>query len=209
MPETSAGFVGEFDNKTQKLDSGLSLSYHDEGDSNQTVVLLHGLNAHSGTWRRNSAHFARDKRVIAPSLPPWRKSPQELDITRYVDFVDELISKLNLKHVSVAGNSMGGWIAMRLAILRPDRIVSLILEDSAGVSDQSDAGLIGNLDRHQTPVLIAWGSEDRIIPLTAGKYLHSKLKNSELEIFRGAGHVPHWERPEEFNEKVSNFLRRT
>ena len=199
-------FIGEYDNSSRVLDSGLKLTFRDEGDSNDVVVLLHGLNGHSGTWRKTIPHFTPNRRVIAPSLPPWRKSIRELDVQGYVGYVFELLDSLGIQAVSVVGNSMGGWIAMRMALLRPDAIKALVLEDSAGVSDPHEKDMFKELDEIEKPILIAWGSEDRIIPLDAGRYLHSQLRNSELEVFEGAGHVPHWERPEDFNSRVSKFL---
>ncbi|MDG6997425.1 MAG: alpha/beta hydrolase [Nitrososphaerota archaeon] len=202
----NTAFIGEYDNSSLLLRSGLKISFREEGESDDAVLLLHGLNGHSGTWRKTIPFFSRTRKMIAPSLPPWRKSIQDLDIDGYVRYVFELLDGLDVQRVSVLGNSMGGWIAMRMAILRPEVTNALILEDSAGVSDPHEKDVLKLLDSTDVPVLIAWGSEDRIIPLDAGRYLHSQLHNSQLQVFERAGHVPHWERPEEFNARVSEFL---
>ncbi len=131
---------------------------------------------------------------------------QELEIDKYVGFVFELLDGLRIDTASVIGNSLGGWIAMRMAIQRQNSIMALVLEDSAGVSNPREMGTLNELDSIRTPTLIAWGSEDKVLPIEAAKYLHSHIKNSELEVFEGAGHVPHWERPEDFNSRVSRFL---
>ncbi len=114
---------------------------------------------------------------------------------------------MKLSKLAIGGNSMGGWIAMRIASIRPERVQSLILEDSAGVSDPSDDQSILNLNFSGIPVLIVWGINDRIIPVDAARYLHSKIKSSSLNVLQGTGHVPHWEKPDEFNRLVLDFLR--
>jgi len=168
---------------------------------------LHGFNAHSGTWRKNIPVLSKERRVIAPSLPPWNGPPQSLEISHYVEIVDELLSRLNFSELAIGGNSMGGWIAMRIAKIHPRLVESLVLEDSAGVSNPSDNQPILDLNSSCIPTLIVWGKNDRIIPVDAARYLHSKVRSSTLAILEGTGHVPHWENPNEFNRLVLNFLR--
>jgi len=125
-----------------------------------------------------------------------------------VDIIEGILSKLNLTKLGIGGNSMGGMIAMRIASIRPRFVDSIILEDSAGVSSPSDDRIILDLNSSNIPVLIIWGVDDRIIPVDAARYLHSKIKSSSLSILQGAGHVPHWETPDVFNRLVLNFLRK-
>jgi pimeloyl-ACP methyl ester carboxylesterase len=173
-------------------------------------LLLHGLNGHSGTWRNNVPFLSKENHVVAPSLPPSHGSPSELDVSRYVDMVEQFLAKLELGRVSIAGNSMGGWIAMKLANRRPEWIESLILEDSAGIagSGQADNDLPDKIDALHMPILIIWGKEDRVLPLDAGRYLQSQIHESSFVVLDGVGHVPHWEKPDLYNQLVSDFLRR-
>nr|WP_298926412.1 alpha/beta hydrolase [uncultured Erythrobacter sp.] len=46
------------------------------------------------------------------------------------------------------------------------------------------------------PVLIQWGDEDRLIPLSAGQWLDKTLTSSRLVIYEGIGHLPQKEAPE-------------
>ena len=89
------------------------------------------------------------------------RPPVSLEISNYVEIVDELLSRMKLSKLAIGGNSMGGWIAMRIASIRPERVQSLILEDSAGVSDPSDDQSFLNLNFSGIPVLIVWGINDR------------------------------------------------
>ena len=47
----------------------------------------------------------------------------------------------------------------------------------------------------QTPTLILWGEEDRIIPVEAGQWLAKTLPAGELHIYPRIGHLPHEEAP--------------
>ncbi len=57
------------------------------------------------------------------------------------------------------------------------------------------------------PVLLVSGREDRSIPLRVGQEMHRILADSRLEILDRAGHVPNFERAEEFNRLAVDFLR--
>jgi pimeloyl-ACP methyl ester carboxylesterase len=209
MESTNAEFVSAYDNSSISLDDRVRVSYHEEGEKGKpALVLIHGLNAHSGTWRKNISVFSRDMYVVAPSLPPWHGTPQSLDISNYVEFVHRFLKELGLQRVSIAGNSMGGWIGMRLAVDNPELVDSLILEDSAGIQNRRDDSLSEKLNDSGVPVLIIWGKDDKIIPADAGRYLHSKINESSLVILEGTGHVPHWEKPQEFNQLVSEYIRK-
>nr|WP_169712924.1 alpha/beta hydrolase [Erythrobacter colymbi] len=47
----------------------------------------------------------------------------------------------------------------------------------------------------QTPTLILWGEEDRIIPVEAGQWLAKTLPVNKLHIYPKIGHLPHEEAP--------------
>jgi pimeloyl-ACP methyl ester carboxylesterase len=102
---------------------------------------------------------------------------------------------------------MGGWIAMRLAADYPHLVSALVLEDSAGISDSGDEDLMDKVNATGVPVLIIWGREDKILPVTAGKYLNSKIKSSTLIVLEKTGHVPHWEAPDVYDELVMGFIQ--
>lgn len=53
------------------------------------------------------------------------------------------------------------------------------------------ADLLADEDLHQLkmPMLIVWGKEDQLIPLSVGRQIHKDVPQSELEIFDGCGHM--------------------
>jgi pimeloyl-ACP methyl ester carboxylesterase len=56
------------------------------------------------------------------------------------------------------------------------------------------------------PTLIVWGSRDRIVPLEHGALMARMIPRARLAIIHGAGHMPFYQKPEEFNRLVTNFL---
>jgi pimeloyl-ACP methyl ester carboxylesterase len=101
------------------------------------VVLVHGLGNSSAVWRRVIPGLARDHLVVAPDLPgfghssPTRRRPL---LEAYTDFLAELIARVaSGVPVAVVGNSVGGAVALRLALTRPDLVSRLVLVDPAGV----------------------------------------------------------------------------
>ncbi|MSP60159.1 MAG: alpha/beta fold hydrolase [Myxococcales bacterium] len=64
----------------------------------------------------------------------------------------------------------------------------------------------GDPGRITAPTLIAWGEEDRIIPLAHGKRLARQIPGARLEVIPACGHSPHEERPDELLRVALPFL---
>jgi 3-oxoadipate enol-lactonase len=63
---------------------------------------------------------------------------------------------------------------------------------------------VGKID---CPTLIIAGTNDNAVPPHHAYFLHSKIKNSQLEMFKGAGHALLWTDSEKFISLVKGFLR--
>jgi pimeloyl-ACP methyl ester carboxylesterase len=64
--------------------------------------------------------------------------------------------------------------------------------------------------RYQTinvPVLIIWGAEDEVVPLSVGKQFKRDIPNSELVILPECGHMPPEEEAQETNRLITQFLK--
>jgi pimeloyl-ACP methyl ester carboxylesterase len=59
------------------------------------------------------------------------------------------------------------------------------------------------------PTLIVWGERDSIIPASHGRAAHEAMPGSRLEIFPGAGHMPHHQDPDRFAEILGRFCSDT
>ncbi|MFT4413001.1 alpha/beta fold hydrolase [Fredinandcohnia humi] len=56
------------------------------------------------------------------------------------------------------------------------------------------------------PVLLIWGEQDRVVPLSVGKQLHKDLPNSTLITIKNTGHLVPEERPEIVFKHISHFV---
>ena len=66
--------------------------------------------------------------------------------------------------------------------------------------------IVDNLGKITCPTLIIWGRQDRIIPVAHAQVAKNGIPNAELHILDSCGHGPHFERPNDFNRLVLEFL---
>ncbi|HTX74477.1 MAG TPA: alpha/beta hydrolase, partial [Rectinemataceae bacterium] len=125
------------------LRGSISLGYEEEG-SGIPLLLIHG-NTGSHIWYERVMRIG-GCRTIAPDMPNFGASSQlegPPDIGRYADALHDFVSALELGRPVILGHSLGGAVAMALA-LRPDMSPrGLILVDSAPPS-----GLVTPVSRH-------------------------------------------------------------
>ena len=57
-----------------------------------------------------------------------------------------------------------------------------------------------------TPTLIMWGTDDPLFPLAVGEELHQQIPKSVFQAIEDAGHLTMWEKPEETNSAILEFL---
>jgi pimeloyl-ACP methyl ester carboxylesterase len=65
--------------------------------------------------------------------------------------------------------------------------------------------VVARLGRIQTPALVVWGHDDRLLPVAHGQRLAHEIAGAKLQIL-DAGHSPHEEAPAQFVEHVTAFL---
>jgi len=130
---------------------GQVVHLRDEGprDDPLPIVLVHGTSASLHTWEGWSKAFAGSRRIISFDLPGFGLTgPNASGDYRgdtYARFVLDLMDQLKVQRFAVAGNSLGGEVAWRTALLAPQRVTKLILVDAAGPDFSSDSVPIGFL----------------------------------------------------------------
>jgi pimeloyl-ACP methyl ester carboxylesterase len=105
----------------------------------EPVLLVHGLGGQWQNWLENIPRLAENRRVVAMDLPGFGITPEpdddeDITITRYGRWVNELADRLELGKVDLVGNSMGGYIAAEVALQFPERVSQLALVSAAGIS---------------------------------------------------------------------------
>jgi pimeloyl-ACP methyl ester carboxylesterase len=243
------------------------------------VLFVHGIEGWAEQWLPNLPAFSR-YRWLLPDLPGFGRSspPAVINRTGMLHDLHRLLDAERVDRTLVVGNSLGGGLALALAVDRPQRVERIIVATAAGILRQlaftfkiAMLPLLGELllatrrpmvklrwrlqfgssqlftpefldevsrfeSRHdcrrtylrllrgsvnlfgltdvvteqlpglEQPVLMAWGSRDRVIPVSHGVFAAKALPNARLEVFHGCGHYPHWEQPERFNRLVREFL---
>lgn len=116
---------------------GLTL-HHTWGGVGSPIVFIHGLGS-SGyiEWRFNLEHFASSHRVFAPDLPGFGRSDKPASarygIPYFARTVDRYMANRRLRAATVVGTSMGGRVALELALAYPARVGRLVVVNSLGL----------------------------------------------------------------------------
>ena len=96
--------------------------------------------------------------------------------------------------------------AVRDAYLRPLRLRGSLDGLLAMMRDhRRDAP--ADLSKARMPVLLLWGSDDRLVPLHAAQEIRRDLPQARLVVIEGAGHMLFEERPDACNQAIEDFLR--
>lgn len=120
----------------EKIIENLKISYIDEGDSENVVVLLHGWGATKETMVPISNLIKDRYRVIVVDLPGFGNSdePKEVfDSFDYVRIIMKFIDELGIYKATFIGHSFGGKISSIIGAKYPKQVDKLILIDSSGI----------------------------------------------------------------------------
>ncbi len=115
---------------------GVRIHYQEKGIGTP-LVLIHGFTSSTYSWKDVFEPLSKNFRVIAVDLKGFGFSGKlDGDYTRRAQaiLVAHLLDYLKIERAWLCGNSMGGEIALNLALQNPQRVVGLILIDSSGVS---------------------------------------------------------------------------
>ncbi len=109
------------------------------GDPTKPVVmLLHGSCSNSAFWFNDIMALMNDYHVFAADIPGEAGNSSEyrlsLDGLDYADWMASVLDALDLPRASIAGNSLGGWMALKFATTYPDRVAKLMLFASGGLA---------------------------------------------------------------------------
>ena len=112
--------------------NGARIAFVDEGQG-APLLLLHGLGGSHDDWRLQRAEFAARYRVIVPDLRGHGASERRepFTIQQYARDMAALLAGLGVARAHVLGLSMGGAVAIELALRAPDAVAALLLANTA------------------------------------------------------------------------------
>ena len=120
--------------------AGFNTRYWAEGDQGSTVLLLHGIGAYIERWVQNISVLAAYHRVYALDMLGHGCTDKPISFSYSweagAQFVKDFMAELGLETASLVGNSMGGGIALSLALKFPEMVEKLVLVDSAGLGKE-------------------------------------------------------------------------
>jgi pimeloyl-ACP methyl ester carboxylesterase len=105
-----------------------------EGDP---LVLVHGLGGAAANWLALAPLLLPGRRLIVPELPGHGGSsplPAAPSLSPYADRLGLLLEHEGATPAAVVGHSLGGAVALRLALRRPESVSALVLAAAAGIS---------------------------------------------------------------------------
>lgn len=122
------------------LPDGRSIHYLDAGPkSDRPLVFIHGLGGSLSSWQFLMGGLSGAHRMTALDLPGHgnssKNAPSEVDysVPGLASDIAAALGSSKRKPAVVVGHSMGGAVAMQLAIDHPELIAGLVLIDSAGL----------------------------------------------------------------------------
>ncbi len=138
----------------------MSLAFDRRG-TGDPLVLLHPLGGDRQVWAPVMDHLARQRDVIAVDMPGFGGSPplpedEPATPAALAGAVSELMDELGIDRPHVAGNSLGGWVALELGLSERARSVTAIAP--AGLWPQPLAprrGVARSIARAALPVIPA------------------------------------------------------
>lgn len=176
------------------------------------IFFLPGAGGSAAFWQPVGEHLTteRTKRYFAwPGLGDEPPDPRIAGIDDLVRLVDAAIDE----KVDLVAQSMGGIVAARIALARPDRVRRLVLVATSAGVDMKGLGAADwrddyrrnfpraaawitapaaarelPVERLAMPTLLLWGDADPVSPIAVGEHLHARLPDARLHVIPGGTH---------------------
>lgn len=106
------------------------------------LVLVHGLGGTIENWRALAPPLAARHRVLVPDLPGHGTSsrlPEARDVDALAEAALAVADAEGIRDAVWVGHSLGGLVALRAAVLRPDAVGGVVLAAAAGIGSASRA----------------------------------------------------------------------
>lgn len=124
----------------------MKLFFKQYSDSGHPLVILHGLYGNQANWATHARQLALTHAVYAMDARNHGQSPHadSMRLEEMAADVAETLDSLHISNAHLLGHSLGGKIAMLLALLEPRRVRSLVVVDIAPVAYKKGADLVLN-----------------------------------------------------------------
>ncbi|HEY3587554.1 MAG TPA: alpha/beta hydrolase [Myxococcaceae bacterium] len=192
------------------------------------LVFLPGAGGRASFWQPVAERLADLWRSLVFGYPGFGDSPVDPTIESLEDLFRWLVEQLPAEPSHVIAQSMGGVLAVRLALERPELVSGLVRVATSGgvdvarlggaewrqdfrtslpaaprwfVDDRTD--VTDTLGKIRAPTLLLWSDVDPISPLSVAHFLAGRIRDSRIVTVTGGSHAFANERPDE----VASFIR--
>jgi pimeloyl-ACP methyl ester carboxylesterase len=174
------------------------------------TFFLPGAGGSADFWRPVATHLGLDGRLLAwPGLGNELHRP---DVNGVDDLVNMALEGLD-EPANIIAQSMGGLVAVKVALVAPEKVRRLVLTVTSGGVPVADLGgsdwradyyaaypaaarwigearedLSARLGEIACPTLLLWGDSDPISPVAVGRRLEALLPNGRLQVIEGGDH---------------------
>jgi len=198
------------------------------------IAFLPGAGGKRGFWQPVAARLGLQDDARLFAWPGFGDEPPDASIQHLSGLAAYCIACLP-EPAHLVAQSMGGVVALRIALSRPDLVRRLILCGTSGGIDMTpfDAedwretyvaeylpsfehaptwfvddrtDITGAIPSIVAPTLLLWGAEDRTSPPAVGEYLATLLPNSRFVTVPGATHAIATDQPDEVARHIESFL---
>jgi len=198
----------------------------------ERLFFLPGAGGHSTMWKPVSDGLSHRGRRHFFAWPGFAGAPADPSVRGISDLAARVTDEITEPAVLFA-QSMGGLIAMRAALARPEQIRAMVLSVTSGGIDVHALGaldwrprfalsnpdvprwfldarddLTEQLPRISAPVLLLWGDADPISPVAVGRRLAELLPDAELVVVPGGSHDLIAERASDILPDIERHLGR-
>ena len=197
----------------------------------ETLMFLPGASGNTQFWTPVAKQLRHPGAPRHVAWPGFGGVPSEPGVRGIADLVSRVVRDIEGPTALIA-QSMGGVVAVRAALQKPDLVRHLVLTATSGGVDMAGLGardwrptyrernpalpswflderedLTERIRQIRIPVLLLWGDEDPISPVAVGRRLAELLPHAELVVFRGGTHDLALERADEIAPRIDRHLK--
>jgi esterase len=144
----------------------MKLNFSEQG-TGLPVILIHGMFGSLSNLGNLARALVSHHRVISVDLRNHGDSPheQQMDIEVMARDIVELLDALNIESATLVGHSLGGKVAMQVAMNQPDRVACLVVADISPVDypEQNNHQVVRALQEVTKQILVSRQQADAIL----------------------------------------------
>lgn len=196
------------------------------------LLCLPGVGGDPAFWQPLGALLPAAWRKTYIGYPGLGTQPPDPAVNSFDDLLARAEAALDAPSAILA-QSMGGILAVRLALKHPERVTHLVLTATSGGVDMARFGAAdwrpayraefpqapawitafrpdhtAALSQIAAPALLLWGDSDPISPVAVGRHLQALLPNARLQVLPGGDHMFARDRAAEIAPLVRVHLER-